>query len=180
MLFVWIPASAGMTLGLRYNTRMKNKALIISYLDIKKNTLIFKNKKSVLVGGCFDLIHYGHLKFLEKAKAQGDFLIVALESDEFIKKNKRKLQVHHQDERAEILSNLNMVDMIVLLPFFQTNNNYFELVKKISPSIIAVTEGDRQLENKKKQAKLIDAEVKEVVTNLKNFSTRNIAKAFDL
>jgi len=43
-----------------------------------------------------------------------------------------------------------------------------------------VTEGDRQLENKKKQAKLIDAEVKEVVTNLKNFSTRNIAKAFDL
>ncbi|PJA55208.1 glycerol-3-phosphate cytidylyltransferase, partial [Candidatus Roizmanbacteria bacterium CG_4_9_14_3_um_filter_33_18] len=117
---------------------MKNKALIISYLDIKKNTLIFKNKKSVLVGGCFDLIHYGHLKFLEKAKAQGDFLIVALESDEFIKKNKRKLQVHHQDERAEILSNLNMVDMIVLLPFFQTNNNYFELVKKISPSIIAV------------------------------------------
>lgn len=159
---------------------MKNKALIIPYSDTEKHTSVFKNKKSVLVGGCFDLIHYGHLKFLEKAKAQGDFLIVALESDEFIKKNKRKLQVHHQRERAEILANLNMVDLIVLLPFFQTNEEYFELVKKISPSIIAVTEGDKQLENKKNQAKKIGAEVKEVITNLKNFSTRNIAKVFNL
>ncbi|MFA5770513.1 MAG: adenylyltransferase/cytidyltransferase family protein [Patescibacteria group bacterium] len=159
---------------------MKNKASIIPYIDIEKQNLIFKNKKTILVGGCFDLIHFGHLKFLEKAKEQGDYLIIALESDEFIKKNKRKLQVHHQHERAEILSNLNMVDLIVLLPFFKTNNDYFELVKKISPSIIAVTEGDRQLENKKKQAKLIGAEVKEVVTNLKNFSTRNIAKIFNL
>ena len=167
-------------MGLRYNIKMKNKALIIPYSDIKKYTSIFQNKKTVLVGGCFDLIHYGHLKFLEAAKEQGDFLVIALESDEFIKKHKRKLQVHHQDERAEILANLNMIDLIILLPFFQTNNDYFELVKKILPSIIAVTEGDKQLENKKKQAKLIGAEVREVVTNLKNFSTRNIAKVFNL
>ncbi len=159
---------------------MKNKALIIRYEDLIDQKQIFKNKKTVLVGGCFDLIHFGHLKFLEAAKAQGDFLIVALESDEFIKKHKRKLQVHHQHERAEILANLNMVDLVILLPLFKTNEEYFELVKRVRPSIIAVTEGDRQLENKKKQAKLINAEVKEVVTNLKNFSTRNIAKVFNL
>ncbi|HEX7542786.1 MAG TPA: adenylyltransferase/cytidyltransferase family protein [Patescibacteria group bacterium] len=159
---------------------MRKKALIIQYKDLHGEKQAFKNKKVVLVGGCFDLIHYGHLKFLEKAKEQGDFLIVALESDEFIKKYKRKLPVHQQTERAEILSNLNMVNLIVLLPFFRTNDNYFDLVKKISPSIIAVTEGDKQLENKRKQAKEIGAEVKEVVTNLKNFSTRNIAKVFNL
>ncbi len=159
---------------------MRKKALIIQYKDLHGEKQIFENKKVVLVGGCFDLIHFGHLKFLEKAKEQGNFLAVALESDEFIKKNKRKLPVHQQSERAEILSNLNMVDLIVLLPFFRTNNNYFELVKKISPSIIAVTEGDKQLENKKKQAKEVGAEVREVVTNLKNFSTRNIAKVFNL
>lgn len=159
---------------------MKKKAIIIFYDELQDKKQIFKNKKTVLVGGCFDLIHFGHLKFLEAAKEQGDYLIIALESDEFIKTHKRKLQVHHQYERAEILSNLNMVDLIVLLPFFQTNNDYFELVKKISPSIIAVTEGDKQLENKKKQAKLIVAEVREVVTNLKSFSTRNIAKIFNL
>ncbi len=159
---------------------MRKKALIIDYRDLQSEWEVFKNKKTVLVGGCFDLIHFGHIKFLEKAKEQGNFLIVALESDEFVKKNKRKLPVHQQSERAEILSNLNMVDLIILLPFFNTNNDYFNLVKKILPSIIAVTEGDKQLENKKKQAKLIGAEVREVVTNLKNFSTRNIAKAFDL
>ena len=159
---------------------MKNIALIIRYEDLDGKKQVFENQRTVLVGGCFDLIHYGHLKFLEAAKEQGDFLIVALESDEFIKKHKRKLQVHHQHERAEILSNFNMVDLIILLPFFHTNEEYFELVKRVSPSIIAVTEGDRQLENKKKQAKLVRAEVKEVVTNLKNFSTRNIAKIFNL
>lgn len=159
---------------------MRKKALIVKYQEIQEVKNFFKDKRTVLVGGCFDLIHYGHLKFLEKAKGQGDFLIIALEPDEFIKKHKRKLPVHHQSERAEILANLNMVDMIVLLPLFDTNNDYFELVKKISPSIIAVTEGDKQLENKKKQAKEIGIEVKEVVSNLKNFSTRNIAKIFNL
>jgi cytidyltransferase-like protein len=159
---------------------MKNKAIIIQYEDLIDRKQTFKNKKSVLVGGCFDLIHFGHLKFLEAAKKEGDFLIVALESDEFINKNKRKVPLHRQPERAEILANLNMVDIIILLPFFQTNEEYFELVKKISPSIIAVTEGDKQLENKRKQAELIGAEVKEVVPNLNNFSTRNIAKVFDL
>lgn len=159
---------------------MKNKALIISFKDLEKSTPVFKDKKTVLVGGCFDLIHFGHLKFLEKAKEQGDFLIIALESDEFIKKHKKKLSIHSQKERAEILANLSMVDMIILLPLFKANNDYFNLVKKISPCIIAVTVGDLQIKNKKKQAMEVGAEVKEVVTNLKNFSTKNIAKVFNL
>ncbi len=163
-----------------YNFTVRKTALIIPYNKTTSFSQIFKNKKTVLVGGCFDLIHFGHLKFLEKAKEQGNFLIVALESDEFIKKHKKKQPVHQQSERAEILSNLNMIDLILLLPLFKTNNDYFDLVKKVSPRIIAVTVGDQQLENKKKQAIEIGAEVKEVVTNLKNFSTRNIAKIFNL
>ncbi|KKP61078.1 MAG: Glycerol-3-phosphate cytidyltransferase TagD [Candidatus Roizmanbacteria bacterium GW2011_GWA2_34_18] len=159
---------------------MRKKALIVRYKEIQEAENFFKDKKTILVGGCFDLIHFGHLKFLEKAKEQGDFLIVALESDEFIKKYKKKQPVHQQSERAEILSNLNMVDLIVCLPLLKTNKEYFDLVKKISPSVIAVTVGDKQIENKKKQALGIGAEVKEVVTNLKNFSTRNIAKVFNL
>ncbi len=159
---------------------MRKKALIIWYENLEQNKKDFKDKTIVLVGGCFDLIHFGHLKFLEAAKKQGDYLIVALESDEFIKKNKRKIPVHQQSERAEILSSLNMIDLVVLLPLFRSNDEYFELVKTISPSIIAVTEGDAQLENKRKQALEIGAKVKEVVTNIRGFSTRNIAKIFNL
>jgi len=159
---------------------VRKKALIIRYEDLEQNKKDFKDKTIVLVGGCFDLIHFGHLKFLEAAKKQGNYLIVALESDDFIKKNKRKISVHQQNERAEILSSLDMIDMVILLPLFKSNNDYFELVKTISPSFIAVTEGDPQLENKRKQASKIGAKVKEVVTNLKDFSTRNIAKVFNL
>lgn len=159
---------------------MRKKALIIEYKEIKDKKSIFENQKTVLIGGCFDLLHYGHLKFLEKAKEQGDFLIVVLESDDFIKKHKRNNPVHTQQERAEILANLSFVDLVVCLPFLKTNEEYFNMVKLISPDIIAVTEGDSQLENKKKQAAEVGAEVREVVTNIKNFSTRNIAKVFNL
>ena len=159
---------------------MKKEAVVISFKDLEKRTSVFENKKTVLVGGCFDLIHFGHLKFLERAKEQGDFLIVALESDEFIKKHKKKLPVHQQSERAEILANLNMVDMIILLPFFVSGKDYFDLVKLISPQVVAVTSGDPQIKNKKKQAMEVGAEVREVITNLKNFSTRNIARVFNL
>ncbi|MDO9028315.1 MAG: adenylyltransferase/cytidyltransferase family protein, partial [Candidatus Roizmanbacteria bacterium] len=124
---------------------MRKKALIVRYKEIQEGIRIFKNKKTVLVGGCFDLIHFGHLKFLEKAKEQGNFLIVALESDEFIKKHKKKLPIHRQSERAEILANLNMVDMILLLPLFVSGKDYFDLVKLISPQVVAVTSGDPQI-----------------------------------
>jgi cytidyltransferase-like protein len=159
---------------------VRKKALIIRYKDVENVKKLFQDKKTVLVGGCFDLIHFGHLKFLQKAKQQGDFLIVALESDEFIKENKKKVSVHSQLERAEILTNLNMVDLVILLPLLKTNNDYLELVKKISPRVIAVTAGDLKLENKRQQARAVGAEVVEVIINLKKFSTRNIRKIFNL
>ena len=61
--------------------------------------------KKVLVGGCFDLIHYGHIVFLKEARKQGDYLIVALESDDNVKKYKGENRpVHKQSERAEMSS----------------------------------------------------------------------------
>lgn len=153
---------------------MKNTSAIIPYSEIDFHKKSFRNKKTVLVGGCFDLIHFGHLEFLKKSKMEGDFLIVALESDEFIKKNKRKIPIHSQKERAEVLANLKMIDLVILLPYFDTDEKYFKLVKKIDPKVIAITEGDLQTENKKAQARLIGAEVKIVTPLLKKYSTRKI------
>ncbi|MBI3620518.1 nucleotidyltransferase family protein, partial [Candidatus Roizmanbacteria bacterium] len=117
------------------------------------------NKKKVLVGGCFDLVHYGHLQFLKKAKKQGEVLIICLESDEFIKRKKNKVSFHTQTQRAEILAAFHMVDVVVLLPFLSTDEEYFQVVQTVRPQIIAVTEGDSQLKNKQKQAALVGAEV---------------------
>lgn len=158
---------------------MRKTAQIIDYGKINEYINEIKDKKIVLVGGCFDLIHFGHLQFLKKSKENGDYLIVALESDEFIKKNKRKEPVHTQDERAEILAALSFVDLIIKLPLFNNNNEYFQMVKTIKPNIIAVTEGDKQLDNKKKQAEEIKAQVLVVTPLLKKYSTRKIISSLD-
>lgn len=132
--------------------------------------------KTVLVGGCFDLIHYGHLVFLEAAKQYGDILIVALEPDEFIKKHKRREPIHTQKQRAEILSHLDMVSRILMLPDLKGYEDYLSLVKQIQPSVIAVTEGDAHLFEKQKQAEAVKARLQIVCSVAPVHSTTNIIK----
>lgn len=137
--------------------------------------------KKVLTGGCFDLIHYGHIVFLKNAKKQGDYLIVALESDENVKRRKGENRpIHTQSERAAMLKSLIMVDEVIELPTLTGYDQYFEIVKKIKPDIIAVTEGDPQTENKRKQAKLVNAEIKIVVPRLEPHSTSRLIRELDL
>ncbi|MEO6508323.1 MAG: adenylyltransferase/cytidyltransferase family protein [Patescibacteria group bacterium] len=135
------------------------------------------NSKKVLVGGCFDIFHYGHASFLENARAEGDMLVILLESDEFIRKYKKREPLHSQEQRAEILAHLTVVDYIIKLPLMTTNTDYADLVSKLRPSVIAVTEGDEKLELKKLQAEKIGAEIK-VVTSQLPFSSSQYASFF--
>lgn len=147
---------------------------IIKWEEIGRYKKYWQNKKTVLVGGCFDIFHYGHLKFLQQAKKQAERLIVCLESDLFIKKNKKRPPIHNQKQRAEILASISFVDFVIMLPYFSSDKDYYNLVEMVRPSLIAVTEGDRQLENKKKQGKMIGIVVKTVSRLLKNFSSTKI------
>lgn len=124
------------------------------------------NGKKVLAGGCFDILHIGHMRYLSLAKSLGDLLIVALESDEFIKTRKKKQPFHNMEERAEILAALEFVDLIVKLPLFKSDRDYLNLVKIIKPDIIAITAGDPQEKNKKMHAQKTGAQVVEVVPHL--------------
>lgn len=132
-----------------------------------------KNKK-VLVGGCFDVLHVGHIRFLTSAKKQGDILIVTLESDQYIHKFKKRIPVHSQRERAEIVAALQAVDYVVLLPLLKNDHDYFRLVEDIRPHVIAISEGDSQIQNKKLQAVRVGAIVKEVTPIIKPFSSSYI------
>ncbi len=142
----------------------------------KKILRYLVGKKTVLIGGCFDIFHYGHLIFLKKAREQGDFLIVALESDQFIRKYKKRNPVHDQEQRAEILSAVRYVGYVIKLPLLTSDDEYFELVKMVRPSVIAVTEQDSQIENKKKQAAYVKAKLKIVSNLIPKFSTQKIIK----
>lgn len=74
-----------------------------------------KNKKIIWTNGCFDLLHYGHVKYLQEAKQQGDILIVGINSDESIKKLKGPDRpVNKEADRAEVLAGLESVDYVVV------------------------------------------------------------------
>jgi rfaE bifunctional protein nucleotidyltransferase chain/domain len=76
-----------------------------------------RGQRVVLANGCFDLLHVGHIRYLEGAKAQGEILVVGINSDESVLALKgagRPLQ--SAAERGEILASLDCVDFVVIFP----------------------------------------------------------------
>lgn len=133
------------------------------------------SKSIVLVGGCFDVLHPGHVIFLEQAKRLGDLLIVLVESDEKIKKIKGiNRPIHNQRERAIVLKALKFVDSVVLLPFIETDKEYDAIIKKIKPDIIAATKGASDNYHKERVAKLVGAKLKYVTKMIGTHSTSKI------
>ena len=92
-----------------------------------------KGKKIVFTNGCFDLIHAGHVKYLESAKNFGDVLILGLNSDRSVTSLKGQGRpINKQIDRAHILVALEAVDYVVI---FDENTPY-ELIKAVKPDIL--------------------------------------------
>ena len=141
---------------------------------------MIRGKVKVLVGGCFDILHYGHIYFLKKAKAFGDYLIVALESDKGVRKLKgRNRPIHNQKQRKEALESLRFVDKVLLLPEMKSYKDYEAVVLNIKPQVMAITEGDPKLKYKEYQAKKVGATLIKIPL-IKELSTSKIAKILDI
>ena len=69
--------------------------------------------KKVITYGTFDLLHYGHINLLKRAKAQGDYLIVALSTDEFNWNCKQKKCYFTYEERKKMLEAIRYVDLVI-------------------------------------------------------------------
>ena len=134
-----------------------------------------QNKQVVLVGGCFDILHPGHLAFLQAAKDTSDTLIVLLESDESIRKLKGKDRpIQPQHMRAVALASVPLTDYIVLLQGSLSDKEYDELILAIKPAIIATTEADETEYHKKRQAELSGAKLLHVIKRLPEYSTSKL------
>jgi rfaE bifunctional protein nucleotidyltransferase chain/domain len=117
----------------------------------------------VLVGGCFDILHFGHIQFLKKAKALGDYLVVALEADINIRRMKgEKRPIFGQNERREMLMSLKFVDEVIILKDEMADQDYIDLVTRVRPFTIAVTEYDPIIDKKRKQAESVGAKLVEI------------------
>lgn len=132
--------------------------------------------KKVLVGGCFDVIHPGHVDFLHEAKALGDVVIILLESDKTITKLKGQGRpIQTQEDRAHILSHLECADIIVRLNANLSDLDYSKLVKVLKPDIIALTKGDPITDIKRAYAKEVNGSIA-ILEKKGNYSTRNIVE----
>jgi D-beta-D-heptose 7-phosphate kinase/D-beta-D-heptose 1-phosphate adenosyltransferase len=92
-----------------------------------------KNKKIVFTNGCFDILHRGHVSYLDKAKSQGDILVLGLNSDSSVKRLKGEDRpINNEEDRAFVLAALESVDYVVI---FEEDTPY-ELIKALKPHIL--------------------------------------------
>lgn len=154
-----------------------NKILTIDQAIAISEKIRKKGKKIVLAGGCFDILHIGHITYLANAKRHGDTLIVLLESDEAIQRTKGKSRpIHTQEQRAMLLAALSVVDYIVLLSYLKNDKEYDDLVFSLKPAIIAGTKADPKRIHKERQAKVIHAQLIDVVERITDTSTSKLAE----
>ena len=88
------------------------KIVTINELDSIIKLEKSKNKRIILACGCFEIFHIGHLEYLEGSKTNGDILIVAVNSDNYIKRTKQKDPVFNCKQRCKIISALSCVDYV--------------------------------------------------------------------
>lgn len=96
--------------------------------DLKHN-----NKKIVFTNGCFDILHFGHISYLKKAKSFGDVLIVGLNSNDSIKRLKGDSRpINDEFDRMQVLKELECVDFVIMFD----EDTPLNLISKIKPDIL--------------------------------------------
>ncbi|MBN1232911.1 MAG: D-glycero-beta-D-manno-heptose 1-phosphate adenylyltransferase [Candidatus Coatesbacteria bacterium] len=117
-------------------------------LDIDEASEFIRNKqaegkKTVFTNGCFDLLHSGHLDLLERASKQGDILLVAINSDNSVRKLKgEKKPLFPEQERAELIDALEPVDIVVIF----NEETPFEVIEALKPDVL-IKGGDWDIDN---------------------------------
>lgn len=106
---------------------LDRRELITQVQEIRRN-----DKSLVFTNGCFDILHIGHIHYLDKASQMGDYLVVAINSDLSVKKLKgRQRPVNNERDRMEIIAALEMVDFVTM--FDETN--CISIIKEVKPDI---------------------------------------------
>jgi rfaE bifunctional protein nucleotidyltransferase chain/domain len=133
------------------------------------------NKTVVFTNGCFDILHAGHIQYLTQAKELGDYLVIAINSDQSVKKLKGiNRPINKQEDRGYVLSALECVDLVVIFE----EDTPTETLSELKPDI-HVKGGDYIAEEmpEYKTVKSYDGEVK-ILPFRAGHSTTNIINNF--
>ena len=107
---------------------------VIDRKGIKKISVKLRaeRRKIVFTNGCFDILHIGHVRYLQHAKRLGDVLIIGLNSDRSVAGIKPGRPVNSEKNRAEVLAALAVVDYVVVFP----EKTPYNLIKAVKPDIL--------------------------------------------
>lgn len=143
---------------------------------LRINKLKEMGKKIVLVTGVFDILHIEHIRFLKKAKREGDVLIVGIESDGRVSQIKGEGRpVNLQDTRLEQMKAIKYVDEVFVLPqAFDSQEQWESLIKDMSPDVYAVSSHTSWIENKKKIANKFGSRLVVVHDHNPSYSTTKL------
>jgi len=109
--------------------KIKNRDVLAELIEAEKR----RGKRVVFTNGCFDLLHAGHVKYLQRAQQLGDLLVLGLNSDESIKRLKGpKRPLIGEEERAHIMAALDCIDYVVLF----NEDTPLELISLLKPDIL--------------------------------------------
>ncbi|HEX2897434.1 MAG TPA: D-glycero-beta-D-manno-heptose 1-phosphate adenylyltransferase [candidate division Zixibacteria bacterium] len=112
-----------------------NNHPVVSKANLRRQLLRIRSSRTKIVftNGVFDIIHRGHIEYLRKAKAAGDFLIVGINTDKSVKKIKGPHRpIQNQNDRATIVASLKPVDLVVLFDETTPEN----LIRFIKPDVL--------------------------------------------
>lgn len=125
-------------------TNSADKIWNSSSIESKVNLVKSKGQKIVFTNGCFDILHAGHVKYLEEASQLGDFFIVALNTDESVQRLDKSPARPLQNEfsRTHVMASLGFVDAVVLF----NEDTPKEIIELITPDIL-VKGADYTVEN---------------------------------
>jgi rfaE bifunctional protein nucleotidyltransferase chain/domain len=92
-----------------------------------------KDKKIVFTNGCFDILHRGHVAYMNEAKSCGDVLLLGLNSDESVKRLKGPTRpVNNEEDRKFVLENLKAIDFVEIF----TEDTPLNLIKEVMPKVL--------------------------------------------
>ena len=111
---------------------MKNKLVDSNQLGLLAESSRQRGEKLVLTNGCFDLLHLGHVRYLEAARSLGDALVVAINGDDSVRALKGEGRpLNRERDRAEVVAALECVDHVVIFPEVRVTR----LLERVRPAI---------------------------------------------
>lgn len=133
--------------------------------------------KKVLAGGRFNIIHPGHVYFLEKAKALGDYLVVVVANDKTVRRSKQAL-IFPASERKKMVESLRCVDRVRIGYNIGAKDSYWRVIEKEKPNIIALGYDQKVKKNVlKKYCEDVGISCEVVrIGNYKGYHTKKIIK----